>query len=195
MHKKPLKGIQSKNYPKYFKGTTLVELMMVVGVLAILGIVGVPSFLSIITKARITSETNQINSLIRFARFTAIEQEQTTVVCPANDYSICESNWNEPKIVFIDNNGNNQRDPQEPMLTSFFDDKAHNQVFSRNKVIKFYESGVTASPASIRICPNSQDASYARLLTVSLQGKIRLSSDEDKDGIHENSSGKALSCL
>jgi type IV fimbrial biogenesis protein FimT len=48
-----------------FKGTTLVELMVVVGILAIVGTLGVPSFLSIITKARITSETNQPESCLR----------------------------------------------------------------------------------------------------------------------------------
>jgi type IV fimbrial biogenesis protein FimT len=75
--------------------------------------------------------------------------------------------------------------------------KSHdsNQLYSRKKTIKFYESGITASPASVRICPASNDAKYARLLTVSLQGKIKLSSDKNSDGIHENSAGTALSCL
>ncbi|GAC28036.1 GspH/FimT family pseudopilin [Brumicola pallidula] len=178
-----------------FKGTTLVELMVVVGILAIVGTLGVPSFLSIITKARITSETNQLNSLIRFARFKAIEQEQLTLLCPTSDYSHCDKNWNEPKIVFIDSNNNNERDPQEPMLMSMPKSHDSNRLYSRKKAIKFYESGITASPASVRICPASNDAKYARLLTVSLQGKIKLSSDKNNDGIHENSAGIALSCL
>jgi type IV fimbrial biogenesis protein FimT len=177
------------------KGTTLVEIMVVVGILAILGSVGVPGLLSIITKARITSETNQMNSLIRFARFTAIDQEQSTVLCPANDYSKCESDWNSPKIVFIDKNNNNERDPQEPMLMSLVNPSENTVLHSRNKLIRFYESGITASPASVRICPASKDETFARLLTVSLQGKVKLSSDKNDDGIHENSSGKPLSCL
>jgi type IV fimbrial biogenesis protein FimT len=48
-----------------YKGTTLVELMVVVGILAIVGTLGVPGLLSIITKARITSETNQPESCLR----------------------------------------------------------------------------------------------------------------------------------
>lgn len=183
------------NKKRRHKGTTLVEMMIAVGILGILGTIGVPGFLSIITKARITSETNQINSLIRFARFTAIEQEQLTVLCPASDYSECESDWSAPKIVFIDTNYNNKREPQEPMLMSMHEPAHHNRLYSRNKAIKFYESGVTASPASVRICPASKDASYARLLTVSLQGKVKLSRDRDNDGTHENSAGKPLSCL
>ena len=177
------------------KGTTLIELMVIIGILAILGTLGVPSFLSIITKARITSETNQLNSLIRFTRFTAIDQQQTTMLCPADNYSQCSEDWNAPKIVFIDSNYNNEREPIEPLLMSMPTSTANNQIDSRNKAIKFYESGVTASPASLRICPASKEANYARLLTVSLQGKIKLSRDKNNDGIHENSVGTPLTCL
>jgi len=176
------------------EGTTLVELMVVVGILAILGTMGVPSFLSFITKARITSETNQINALLRYARFTAIEQEQLTVLCPASDYSQCGNDWNEPKIVFIDSNNNREREPQEPMLMSMPKGTSSNHISSRSKGIAFYESGITASPASVLICPESKDAHYARLLTVSLQGKVKLSRDKNEDGVHENSAGAALSC-
>lgn len=188
------KKLRSKQQLRY-KGTTLVELMVAVGILAIVGTLGVPSFLSIITEARITSETNQLNSLIRFARFKAIEQQQLTLLCPTNDYSHCDTDWNGPKIVFIDANNNNERDPQEPMLMSMPKSHDSNQLYSRKKSIKFYESGITASPASVLICPASNDAKYARLLTVSLQGKIKISSDRNNDGIHENSAGTALSCL
>lgn len=176
-------------------GTTLIELMVVIGILAIVGTLGVPSFLSIITKARITSETNQLNSLIRFTRFTAIDQHQTTVLCPADNYSQCSEDWNAPKIVFIDSNYNNEREPLEPLLMSMPKSTANNHIYSRNKTIKFYESGVTASPASLRICPESKEANYARLLTVSLQGKIKLSRDKNNDGVHENSAGTPLTCL
>jgi type IV fimbrial biogenesis protein FimT len=186
---------QQVTHQSRLKGTTLIELMVVVGILAILGTLGVPSFLSIITKSRITSETNQLNGLIRFARFKAIEQEQLSVLCPTSDYRVCNNDWNAPKIVFIDANHNNERDLQEPILMSMPKSNNSNQIYSRNRTLKFYESGITASPASVRICPSSKESQYARLLTVSLQGKIKLSRDTNDDGIHENSSGVALSCL
>lgn len=193
-HRQNRKNIKSISKSK-LKGTTLIELMVVIGILAIVGTLGVPSFLSIITKARITSETNQLNSLIRFTRFTAIDQQQTTVLCPADNYSQCSEDWNAPKIVFIDSNYNNQREPLEPLLMSMPKSTANNQIYSRNKTIKFYESGVTASPASLRICPSTKEVNYARLLTVSLQGKIKLSRDKNNDGVHENSAGTPLTCL
>ncbi|MFT7258499.1 MAG: type IV fimbrial biogenesis protein FimT [Glaciecola sp.] len=186
---------QQVTHQSRLKGTTLIELMVVVGILAILGTLGVPSFLSIITKSRITSETNQLNGLIRFARFKAIEQEQLSVLCPTSDYRVCNNDWNAPKIVFIDANHNNERDLQEPILMSMPKSNNSNQIYSRNRTLKFYESGITASPASVRICPSSKESQYARLLTVSLQGKIKLSRDTNDDGIHENSAGVALSCL
>jgi type IV fimbrial biogenesis protein FimT len=193
-HREP-KKTQQITLQSRLKGTTLVELMVVVSILAILGTLGVPNFLSILTKSRITSETNQLNGLIRFARFKAIEQEQLAVLCPTSDYSLCNDDWNDPKIVFIDANHNNEREPEEPMLMSMPKSNNSNQIYSRNRTLKFYESGITASPASVRICPDSKEAKYARLLTVSLQGKIKLSRDKNDDGIHENSAGIALSCM
>jgi type IV fimbrial biogenesis protein FimT len=195
MRNREPKKTQKITLQSRLKGTTLIELMVVVSILAILGTVGVPSFLSILTKSRITSETNQLNGLIRFARFKAIENEQLTVLCPTSNYSLCNEGWNAPKMVFIDANHNNERDPQEPMLMSMPKSNNNNQIYSRNRALKFYESGITASPASVRICPDSKEAKYAKLLTVSLQGKIKLSRDRNGDGIHENSAGVALSCM
>ncbi len=195
MRNREPKNTQQITLQSRLKGTTLIELMVVVGILAILGTLGVPSFLSILTKSRITSETNQLNGLIRFARFKAIEQEQLAVLCPTSDYSLCNDDWNAPKIVFIDANHNNERDPDEPMLMSMPKSNNSNQIYSRNRTLKFYESGITASPASVLICPSSKEAKYARLLTVSLQGKIKLSRDKNGDGIHENGAGVALSCI
>ncbi|MDT0582972.1 GspH/FimT family pseudopilin [Brumicola blandensis] len=175
-------------------GTTLVEMMIVIGILAILSTVGVPSFVSILTKARMTAEVNELNALMRFARFKAIEQEGTVVLCPAEDYSTCSSNWDAPKIIFFDDNHNQYRDPDEVLLTSKSVSENGIRVSSRNKLIRFYESGVTASPASIKVCPENSEAKYARLLTISLQGKLSLSKDRDENGIHETNAGKELSC-
>jgi type IV fimbrial biogenesis protein FimT len=177
------------------QGTTLVEMMIVVGILAILSTMGVPSFISIITKAKVTAEVNELNALMRFARFKAIEQEGTVVLCPAEDYSTCSKNWDAPKIVFFDNNHNQIRDPDEPLITSKPKSDNGLQISSGNRLIRFYESGVTASPASIKVCPDTLEAKYARLLSLSLQGKLSLSKDRDEDGIHETNAGKELSCL
>ena len=179
---------------KAYSGATLLELMIVLSILAILGTIGVPSFVSLITAARIGAQTNQINSLLRFARHTAIDQARLTVVCPAVDFSHCSKDWNAPKIVFIDVNHNAIREPQERLLGSMPASPQRTHMHSTKTAIKFYQSGITASPASVRICARSKQAQYARLLTVSLQGKVKLSRDANKDGVHENSAGKALSC-
>ena len=176
-------------------GTTLVEMMIVVGILAILSTMGVPSFISIITKARVTAEVNELNALMRFARFKAIEQEGTVVLCPAQDYSTCSKDWDAPKIVFFDDNHNHYRDPEEALLTSKPSSDDSIRLSSRNTLIRFYESGVTASPASIKICPDNLEAKYARLLSLSLQGRLTLSKDNDENGIHETNAGKELNCL
>jgi type IV fimbrial biogenesis protein FimT len=179
---------------KYQLGATLVESMVVIAILGILTTVGIPSFKSMITKTRVASDLNEINSLMRFARFKAIEQENLVMLCPSSDYSVCSRDWNLPKIVFYDSNFNSERDPEEPLLKSTEGVEKTLRMSGRTSGIKFYESGITASPASITICTVDGEPIYSRQLTLSLQGKLKLSKDRNGDGIHESNSGTALSC-
>ncbi|MBF7071779.1 GspH/FimT family pseudopilin [Glaciecola sp. MH2013] len=176
------------------RGLTLVEAMIVLAILSIISTVGIPSFIKMITHARVTSDLNEINSLMRFARFKAIDEERLVVLCPAADYQQCGSDWNVPKIVFFDLNYNDYRDPDEAILISSEAVEKTLRMSSNRRMIKFYESGVTASPASIKICTDEGDLEFTRQLTLSLQGKIKLSKDRNRDGIHEGSSGAALNC-
>ena len=179
---------------KHQLGTTIVESMVVIAILGILTTVGIPSFKSMITKTRVASDLNEINSLMRFARFKAIEQESLVMLCPSADYSKCSNDWNLPKIVFYDANFNNERDAEEALLKSTDAVEKTLIMTGRTSGIKFYESGITASPASIKICTVDGEPIYTRQLTLSLQGKLKLSKDRNGDGIHENNSGAALSC-
>lgn len=176
------------------KGMTLLEMLITLAIAAIVLTVVAPSVQTIIAKNRTTSEINELSAVIQFARFTAIDELSTAVVCPAGNYATCSTNWNEPKIVFLDDNGNGSRDTAEPLLLSTTGISSSNTMTGPNTPISFFDSGSTNASVSIKICPNSNDAKLARSININGQGRVRVSIDSNKNDIYEDTNGDELSC-
>jgi len=179
---------------KQQKGVTLVELMVSVSIVAIiLAFVG-PSIQSILIKNRIIAEINETSSLIQYARHHAIDEQAQVVVCPSKDYSVCSTDWNDPKIVFIDEDANAIRAATEELLVSIGASSSTSLMTNTTNIIKFAETGEANLSTEILICHKNGNAEYARSLSVTLQGRVKMSTDSDKNGINENAAGTQLSC-
>lgn len=177
-------------------GVTLLEMLITLAIAAILLTMVAPNVQSILTKNKITAEINEMSGLLQFARFTAIDEQATAVVCPSADFAACGTDWNAPKIVFVDLNGNDARDTAEPLLLTSQSISSTNDMVSSTDVIRFLDSGAANTAATVKLCPNSKDAKFARALFVSLQGRTRISVDSaDSDEIHEDASNNNLTCL
>ncbi len=176
-------------------GVTLLEMLITLAIAAILLTLVAPNVQSILTRNKIAAEINEMSGLLQFARYTAIDEQITTVVCPSNDFSGCVNDWNAPKMVFIDEDGNNARDVNEPLLLSSQAISSSNEMTSTINVVQFLDSGAAAAGTMIRICPNSKDVEFARALFVTLQGRTRISADNvNNDGIHEDLANANLTC-
>lgn len=182
-----------KNKKRQF-GVTLVEMMITLAIAAILLTLVAPNVQSILTRNKITAELNEMSGLLRFARFTAIDQQINTIACPTTNFTACSNDWNSAKMVFIDANGNNAKDAAEPILASSQAISSTNSVTSTANSIQFLDSGVTVAASTILLCPNTKDAEFARALFVTLQGRTRVSTDTDDNGIDEDLSNTDLSC-
>jgi len=176
------------------RGVTLVEMMITLAIAAILLTLVAPNVQSILTKNKITAEINDVSGLLQFARYTAIDEQTTVVVCPTSDFENCGADWNAPKMVFVDNNANATRDAGEALLLSSQATSATNKMSASANVIRFLDSGGAQAAVNIKLCPTTNNAKFARGLYVSLQGRTRISVDSNNDGTHENSSGANLSC-
>ena len=73
------------------KGLSLIELMITVAIMALLITVGAPAMQSVLQQNRVIAAVNDISGAVRMARFTAIDQEQTTLLCPTSDYKNCSN--------------------------------------------------------------------------------------------------------
>ncbi len=189
----PLKNTQSTQ-KRQQRGLTLLEMLIALAVAAIVLTVVAPSVQNLLAKNRVTSEINELSAVIQFARYTAIDQNSRTLVCPASDFANCSTNWNQAKIVFIDNNNNNKRDTSEPLLLTTQIVSSVNSMTGPDTPLVFLDSGATTASVSIKVCPDENSNATARAININAQGRVRVSIDSDNDGVYEDTDGNDLSC-
>lgn len=180
---------------RYQKGLTIIELMVVVAITAILIGVVAPSVQTINNRSQITSDINSTSTALRFARFTAVDQLKEVIVCPSDDFSICDtSNWNLAKIVFVDRNENGNRDANEALLHTAEKISESNHMTAPNRLIMFSPTGTANQATALTLCTRSKDPKMARQISVNANGRVKLSKDDNGDGVHEAEDGSALTC-
>lgn len=182
------------NNVKQQKGVTLVELMITVSIVAIILTLVGPSIQSILINNSIVAEINETSSLIQYARHHAIDEQAEVVVCPSKDYSVCSNDWNDPKIVFIDKDDNAIRAVTEELLVTSGSSSLTSLMTNTTDIIKFTGTGEANETTEILLCHKDGKSEYARSLSVTLQGRVKMSTDSDRNGINENASGTELSC-
>lgn len=176
-------------------GVTLLEMLISLAIIAILLTVVAPNIQTILAKNRITANINDMSAVIQYARFSAIDQNATTLVCPSANFETCSTNWNDAKIVFVDiNNDGNRNVNTEPLLMTTQAVSSQQYFEGPAQVLVFDETGATNAISSFKLCPNSNDATLARSVNVNQQGRTRISIDGDNDGIHEDANGVNLVC-
>ena len=176
------------------KGVTLLEMMITLAILAIVLTVVAPSMQDFLIKNRITGEINEISGVVQYARHLAIDEQINVVICPSADFEACGTDWNNPKIVFIDTNADGNRSSGEDLLVTTSKASDSTKITGPNANIHFKDSGAASQAFTIQICPNNNVVTFARALSVSLQGRVKVSADSDDDGTHEDMDGNALSC-
>ena len=176
------------------RGVTLLEMLIALAISAIVLTVVAPNIQSMIAKNRISAEINELSGIIQYARFSAIDESSLALVCPSNDFATCSTNWNQAKIVFIDANNNGNRDTSEPLLMSTSAASNTNNFTGPVAPISFSETGESNTLITIKVCPSTNDEKMARGININRQGRVRISTDSNNNGVHEDIGGTELSC-
>ena len=178
------------------RGLTLVELMISIAIVSILLTTVGPNIQSILVSNRITADVNNLSSVMRFARHAAVNEQTATIICPTSDFSDCANNWALPKMVFVDANGNGNRDEAETLAASSDAIAGTNIVLGITGAFIFSPNGGVQDQTArtITFCHQDRDVKFASALLITAFGKISISTDSNGDSVREDASGNALTC-
>ncbi|MDF2178221.1 GspH/FimT family pseudopilin [Aliiglaciecola sp. CAU 1673] len=177
------------------RGVTLLELMISVAIVSILLTVVGPNVRDLLIRNRITAQVNEISGVVQYARHNAIDQQVSTIVCPTADFVSCSNDWQLPKMVFADWDGSGNVNGNEELLAATDHLASGLKITGPNNPLSFNGNGSANAAANVLLCPEDNDAAFARALLLSIQGRLKLSQDSNNDGKHEDLQGNALSCV
>lgn len=183
------------------RGVTLIEVMVVVGIVAILAMMAAPNFRAMIERNQINSATNELMMGLQLARSEAIRLNSTVTLCRSANGTACGSpaGWESGWIVFHDRNGDGAVTPAQagppavaadavlrtwgalgPRLTL----RGSADVAQR---VSFNARGQARDTGHLIVCNNNQ-LEQARAIIVTLS-RPRLATDSNADRIPENDAG------
>lgn len=180
------------------KGLTLIEVMIVIAIMTIIASLTAPSFNNLMRRQQVSGETDVLFSLIYFARSEAVKRNKVVTICKSDNATQCGGDWTNGWIVFSDVDKDGSRDSGETLISSGKIGEGYQlgwSAFGSNNYIRFTANGLTLSQnGSFKLCPNDNDARFARAVVISKTARVRLPKDNDGNGIYEDASGTDLIC-
>ncbi len=177
-------------------GFTLIELLVTVTMIGIVLTIGVPAFKDTIRNNLLTANINEFIATLNFARSESVKRGVSVTIRKASSSS--SVGWEGGWEVFTDSNENGTKDVDtdqvirvhEPLKTNLSLRGSNINFVNR---ITYKPSGVSNTFGSFALCDTSVKGKpttrSARLITVSILGRVSLTADVDKDGILKKSDG------
>lgn len=159
-------------------GVTLIEMLVVLGIVAILATVGAPAFQNLLMDNRMTTRVNEFVSHLHLARSAAIHRQQRIAICPSADQRNCATapKWHVGWMVFVDKNGDRKRGVNEEILRVHVDQHPSLTITSGlHYPIVFQPEGTSGgSNSTITFC-DTRGTAKARVVVLSNSGRVRTS--------------------
>jgi len=143
-------------------GFTLIEMMIVIGVLTIMASIAIPSFMSLLPGMRLNGAARQVMGDLMAARMKAVKQN--------NRFRVFFNNpgTNEYTILDDDNN-NNSADTGEATTAKNIQDNYHDVTFSSSTNPIFYPRG-TAYGTTVTVT----NSSGSKDVKVAITGRVKI---------------------
>lgn len=181
-------------------GYTLWEMLIVISILMIGVAIVMVNYKSSMKKTTADLVIMRLYQAAIYARASAIQHHYPVSLCSWDSKTEnCGKDWRGQWLIFTDEQRDGILRQPEQVLRHIHDPHFSGTIqwknFRRKDYLQFLSDGTTDYLNGTFIyCPADKDNRYARAIFVNKNGVCRLSVDADKDGIHEDSSGKPLTC-
>ena len=153
-------------------GFTLIELLVTLAVMIILISIAVPNFITFIQGNRLTSQANDLVTVLNYARSEAIKRGVRVTVCSSNDGASClgSTTWDSGWIAFVDTNGDGVVGGEQVMQARGAIE-AGNTLRTTITRITYQNSGFAGAPATFRLC-DERGTAAGRPIVINFQGRV-----------------------
>ena len=173
-------------------GFTLIELLVTVAMIAIVLTLGVPAFRDTVRNNVLTANINDFIATLNFARSEAVKRGISVTVRKTSTSS--SVGWEGGWEVFSDNNADGTKDTTDQVIRVHEPLKSNLTLRGNNNFINritYKPSGESNTFGSFALCDTSVSGNptkrTARLLAVSILGRVSLTADSDNDGLLKKS--------
>lgn len=205
--------------PNTFKGFTLLELLVVLGMMAILVTLAAPSFIGSIKRNGVLSEQRELKLDVAYARSEAVSRGSSVGICASSDGASCNDNdnWSAGWLVFLDNGNGDDGVASDGRLNGGEELLRVYRYYGQNTIslqdaLSVGARGISFSPRgylesvkrdgedldperlSFLVCEPDNEPIYARGVLIDLTGRGLDSFDNNSNGIHEDISGADFIC-
>jgi len=165
---------------KKIKGFTVIELMIVMGVMGILLAVGLPGLQDTISRISTNTQAKTLVSSLNFARSEAIKRGTLVSICSSSSGTDCAANsWADGWIVFVDNNGDangaaGSVDVGDEVLRVYQGLGGNSLSFTAG--LQQYDPqgfGTNAAARTFLLCPEDGNSANAQSVEISITGRGR----------------------
>ncbi|WP_273439199.1 GspH/FimT family pseudopilin [Sedimenticola selenatireducens] len=180
----------------HIQGFSLIELMITLVVAAIVLTLAVPSLSDVVTRNRVTAEINSLIATLNEGRSEAIKRGRTVSLCGD---TACGGTWSNGWILFEDTDNDGTLDAGETpiKISNGFTSGSDTLTYTAtNTYVQFKSDGFALQTGTFKLCESGGAAKYARAAYISPTGRVRLSSDSNGNGIHDDgqTTPNELSC-
>jgi len=183
------------------RGFTLFELMVSLSIAIPLMLVGSSNIKPLVLKSKMTNHVNTFISMQRLARQNAIFRQSIVTFCASKNGEVClsKTHWHEGVLSFTDHNSNRVVDDSDYIIHFQKTEIANLQVtwraFQNRSYLQFDTNGWTESQnGTFRFCFINESDAFSRALIINSAGRLRLSTDSNNDGFHEDANGDKITC-